>query len=191
MRRYNANHCFVLTGAMGAGKSTILREMGRLGITVVDEPARQILAEQRSIEGEGLPEKNEKLFSELLLSRAIFQYHQMIPMKTPVLFDRGIPDNMAYAEWFGLNVRVAERAAKTFRYHPKTFFLSGWKDIYVNDSERKMTFEQACQFGEMIKKIYQKLGYEIVTVPVGSPISRARFIVQSIFDLVLFENNKK
>jgi predicted ATPase len=43
------NNFFILTGAMGAGKSTVLKELRKLKLTCVDEPARQLLAEQRDI----------------------------------------------------------------------------------------------------------------------------------------------
>src|SRR3546814_10233995 len=38
----------------------------------VHPPARQILAEQRSIGGAGVPDRNPALFTELLLSRALY-----------------------------------------------------------------------------------------------------------------------
>src|SRR5215467_14842919 len=68
---------FVLTGAPGSGKSTIVTVIQHLGFSCIEEPARQILAEQRSINSAGLPEKDPRLFTELMLSRSIYQYKQM------------------------------------------------------------------------------------------------------------------
>jgi len=68
---FEKQNYFILTGAMGAGKSTILDKFKKLNIKCIDEPARQILAEQRLIQGNGLPETNSNLFTELLLSRSI------------------------------------------------------------------------------------------------------------------------
>jgi predicted ATPase len=45
---------FVVTGAPGSGKTPILRELVRLGFLGVNEPAREILAEQRAIGGDGI-----------------------------------------------------------------------------------------------------------------------------------------
>jgi predicted ATPase len=61
---------FIITGSPGSGKSTILRELKNIAVTVIDEPARQILAEQRSFGGNGVPENDPVLFTELMLSRA-------------------------------------------------------------------------------------------------------------------------
>ena len=36
-------------------------------------------------------------------------------------------------------------------HHQLVFFAPGWKDIYENDCERKMSFEQANQFANDIK----------------------------------------
>jgi predicted ATPase len=49
---------FLLTGAFGSGKSTLLEHLRLRGIRGVDEPARPILDEQRSIQGNGLPDKD-------------------------------------------------------------------------------------------------------------------------------------
>lgn len=67
---------FVMTGAMGSGKSTVLKLLQSNGLTVIEEPARQVLAEQRSIGDDGVPEKNPKYFVQLLLSCAIYQFKQ-------------------------------------------------------------------------------------------------------------------
>lgn len=176
---------FILTGSMGAGKSTILKQLRNHGVMAIDEPARQILAAQRSIDGDGVPEKDPKLFTELLLSRSIYQYQQMQDFQGSVIFDRGIPDNIGYAALFNLSTKIAESAAHQYRYNDLVFFTPGWKDIYENDFERKMFFEQANQFGNDIKAIYETLGYQIVAVPLGPPELRANFILKSISDNIL------
>jgi predicted ATPase len=171
---------FILTGAMGAGKSTILNKLRELGLSCIDEPARQILAEQRNIQGDGLPEKNAKLFTDLLLSRSIHQFQQMQNNQGIVIFDRGIPDNIGYVNLFGLNNQVSNKAGQQYRYNQCVFFLPAWKEIYENDDERKMTFDEASQFGHDIKKTYESLGYQVTDVPIGSPPSRSEFIFNAI-----------
>ena len=61
--------------------------MKNIAVAVVDEPARQILAEQRSFGGNDVPEKDPVLFTELMLSRAICQFKQLQEKNVPVLFD--------------------------------------------------------------------------------------------------------
>ncbi len=171
---------FIITGAMGAGKSTILQELRKLDFVCIDEPARQILAEQRAIGGGGLPEHDPTLFAELLLSRSIYQFKQMVDHKGPVLYDRGIPDNISYANFFDLDRRVYTYASHQYQYNGEVFFLSAWEEIYQNDDERKMTFEQAKQFGEDVRARYDELGYRITDIPMAEPAVRVKFILDMI-----------
>lgn len=170
----------VLTGPMGAGKSTILKELKKLGLLCIDEPARQILAEQRAIEGSGVPEQEPKLFSELMLSRSIYQFKQMEHHHGTIIYDRGIPDNICYAKLFGLNLHTPIKAAHQYKYNKHVFFLPAWEEIYENDEERKMTFEQAKLFGDDVRNIYEGLGYHIIDVPTLTPLERTKFIVNMI-----------
>ena len=50
-------------------KTPILRELVRLGFLGVDEPAREILAEQRAVGGNGVYDKDPQLFCDLMLER--------------------------------------------------------------------------------------------------------------------------
>lgn len=166
----------ILTGAMGSGKSTVLKLLKAKGLTIVPEPAREILAEQRSIDGEGVPEKNPKLFTELLLSRAMYQYKQMQSCDDTVIFDRGVPDNIAYAQLFNFDFPPAKNAAKIIRYDTDVFIFPAWEEIYVTDDERKMSFEATKAFGESVKIIYKEHGYNLIEVPCFSPEKRLEFI---------------
>ena len=180
MTNLQKNNYFILTGAMGAGKSTLLKGLRRFGVTCIDEPARQILAEQRGIIGDGVPDRDPKLFTNLLLSRSIYQFKQMENHKGSVIYDRGIPDNIGYALLFDLDKNSAINAANQYRYNKRIFFLPAWKEIYKTDDERKMSFDQALRFGDDIRKIYEDLNYEIIDVPMESPNKRAEFIQKAI-----------
>lgn len=169
----------VITGAMGSGKSTVLQLLKAQGFNVVSEPAREILAEQRSIGDEGVPEQNPKLFTQLLLSRAIFQYKQQA-IHDIVIFDRGIPDNIAYAQLFNLDYLPASNAAKLYRYDTDVFIFPAWDKIYTTDDERIMSFEDAKAFGDSVQKIYTECGYNLIEVPRVSPEERVKFIREKI-----------
>lgn len=168
---------------MGSGKSTVLQLLKHHGFTVVTEPAREILAEQRAIADEGVPEKNPKLFTQLLLSRAIYQYKQMQSSAETIIFDRGIPDNIAYAQLFKLNYLPAHNAAKLYTYDSNVFLFPAWEEIYTTDDERIMSFEAAKKFGDDVRKIYTEYGYNLIDVPCVSPEERLLFIKERIVSL--------
>ena len=171
---------FVLTGAMGAGKSAVLNQLKNRGHLCVDDPARQILKEQRSIAGSGVPDADGSLFTQLMLSRAIYLYQSQARGTAPIVFDRGIPDLIAYAELFGISTAVYERAAATFRYNKVVLWFVGWREIYALDDERKMDFESARRFGEKVARTYERLGYKTVEVPNVPVEERLEFIVDVI-----------
>ena len=175
-----SDHYFVLTGAMGSGKSAILERLIRMGLTCAPEPARQILQEQRAISARGVPEIDPDLFTQLMLSRATSFYLENFAAETLTVFDRGIPDLIAYAELFGLETKIYYNSATLYKYNPCIFWFKGWQDIYKNDEERKMSFQQAYDFGERTYGIYRKFGYEVLQVPMLSIDQRAEFIYNKI-----------
>jgi len=67
----------ILTGAMGAGKSTVLTALAQQGVACVPEPARRILSAQRAIGGRGVPETDPRLFCELMLAVAVEEFREM------------------------------------------------------------------------------------------------------------------
>ena len=142
MKLIKSNY-FILTGAMGAGKSTIIKHLREKDYLCTDEPARQIIEEQRSIDGEGIYDRNPELFNQLMLSRSIYQYKSNYNYYGPVIFDRGIPDMIAYAELSKINKDVYMNASRVYLYNKNVFMLNGWKEIYAHDDERKMEFDAA------------------------------------------------
>ena len=52
------NNYFVLTGAMGGGKTAILNKLKERGYKCIDEQAREIIKEQVKIGGDATPNKN-------------------------------------------------------------------------------------------------------------------------------------
>lgn len=180
MSKMTKTNYFVLTGAMVGGKSTLLREIRKAGIRGVAEPAREILAEQRASAADGVPEQNAELFCKRMLSRSIENYNQAINAAEVQVFDRGIPDMIAYAELGSIDATPFSTAAEQYRYNPTVFFFAGWAAIYTTDAERKMSFEEASMFGERVRVIYQKLGYQLVNVPLQSIAERTNFILERL-----------
>jgi len=171
---------FILTGAMGSGKSTIAEAIKSTGFNVVDEPARQILAEQRLFNGNGVPENNPQLFTELMLSRSLYFYSKYKDTEGPVLFDRGVPDMIAYASLFKIDLSFVKQASQTYRYNKSVFITADWEEIYQTDDERTMSYGQAKAFGQSLRTIYQNLDYDLIEVPKMSEKKRSEFVLSKI-----------
>ncbi|MAZ78182.1 MAG: ATPase [Legionellaceae bacterium] len=180
MSKVVKNNFFILTGSPGSGKTSILRELQSLGYLVVPEYAREIIREQRIIDGEGVYDRDPRLFKELMLSRAIHDYEQHSIHLCPVIFDRGIPDILVYADCFGLERGSESNAASNFQYNNTVFFSPSWREIYANDEDRKISYEEAQQFGNNLEATYLECGYQVVRLPLVSPLERATFIIDKL-----------
>jgi len=165
---------------MGAGKSTVLQKIREKGFKCAEEPAREILKEQRKINGNGVPEKNAEEFNYLMLQRMILQYESNINKKEIIVFDRAIPDIIGYSQLLNSEKETSSAASEELRYNKHVFLFKGWKEIYTNDDERKMSYALAESFGENIVNIYKRLGYSIIYVPFIPAEERASFIIDSI-----------
>src|SRR5579862_6324147 len=161
----NHDKFFILTGAPGSGKTTLLQHLRTLGFQAIAEPARQILAEQRSIGGDGLPGRDTRLFVDLMLSRMIGEYNRPEASTAPIFFDRGIPDAVVYASLFGIDYPPGQNAARKYRYNPLVFFAPAWEEIYRQDEERTVSFQVASQFDPALREIYRQLGYVLIDLP--------------------------
>jgi predicted ATPase len=167
---------WILTGAPGSGKTAILDEL-RGSVRCVDEPARRVLAEQRASGGLGIPERDPARFVELLLEVAIAD-HEASLSGGPVLFDRGIPDCIAYAVHLGVDPDPSVVAAARYRYRAEVLLLEPWEDIYTTDDERRMSFTDTLAFHSGIIDAYQGAGYDLTVVPRGSAEDRAASVRQ-------------
>jgi predicted ATPase len=150
------------------------------GMRVVVEPARTILAEQRSIQGNGLPERDARLFVELMLSRMLAAYAQNSSPPAPILFDRGVPDILGYAKLFGFEFPPGETAAKLYRYNPRVFIAPAWEKIYRTDDERTAPFSVARDFGSDGRAIYERSAYAPIDLPCVSADKRADFVLHQV-----------
>jgi predicted ATPase len=146
----------------------------------VGEPAREILAEQRAIDGDGTYDRNASLFVDLLLQRSIDKHAAARTADAPVLFDRGVPDCIAYASVMGIDPSQSIRAAERYRYHGQVLMLQPWEEIYTVDDERTMSFADTFLFHHALVGAYERAGYVIVEVPRGSIEDRAAFVRDSI-----------
>jgi predicted ATPase len=169
----------IITGAPGAGKTSIVGALGD-GITVVAEPARAVLAEWRS-QGNPRPAQMEaNAFVGLLLEASITNYEAARRFGGPVVFDRGVPDCVAYATHLGVDPAAALRATADLRYSPVVLVARPWEEIYSTDDERTMSFDLTVRFQDALDTAYKDAGYEQVEIPLGPVGVRADFVREAL-----------
>lgn len=166
---------YVLTGAPGTGKTTVLTHLAH-GLSTVEEPAREIIAAHIAATGEPGLDHRPALFVSRLIAKSVENYHSVSEEELAV-FDRGLPDCVAYATVTGVDPREAREEASTLRYENPVFIAHPWEEIYEQDDMRRATFEQLEEFHEHVVRAYTELGYDLIELPKAPTSERAAFII--------------
>ena len=182
MRVENAN-LFVVSGGPGAGKTTMLEELGKLGFRHAPEVARQIIQEQVRTGGQALPWADREAYIALMLRRSVESFEAHTPAAEPIFADGGIPDTLAYARLIGVgDMDAIEQACQRYRYAGLVFLAPPWREIYRTDQERKQDFEEGERTYAGLVDVYAECGYRTVEVPRIEARARAAFVAERIVD---------
>jgi predicted ATPase len=165
----------VITGAPGTGKTTLVRSLAQIG-PIVGEPARELIAEHRDTTGERSLDGSPGFFIERLVARSIEKFDGA-PDAEFVIYDRGLPDCVAYARVFGVDPGPALIAAAARRYSNPVFIAPPWEEIYSVDDMRRASFDQISAFHDELVTAYASLGYELVELAKASVIERVHIVM--------------
>lgn len=165
----------VITGGPSCGKSSIIRHLSPVYWTV-SEMARIYIDEQNS-RGKTTEEirADEAEFQRRVLEKKI-EVEEIIPTERVTIFDRGMPDSIAYYQLYGLDESPAREAC--IRKYKNVFLLDllPFKKDYARIEDEKT----AIRLDKLIENSYRELGYETVRVPVMPIGDRVQFIVDNL-----------
>jgi len=168
---------YVVTGSPSSGTTSTVNRLERLGYFVVKEAARKII-DDGTAEGKTVEEmrKNEWQFQKRVF-RLNLEFLEVAPKDRTVFFDNGIPDSLAYYEINGLDLEEVLRSCRD-RLYKKVFFLE--RLPYTKDYARIEDEELAKRIGQLSKKWYIYLGYDIVSIPALALKERVNLILSHI-----------
>lgn len=171
---------YIITGGPGFGKTELINELRRSGYLCSGEFARELIEHQQKIGGDLLPWKSPKLFQEEIL-RLRKYFYDSVPDKTTAFADRGIPDQLAFAKYKGFGTpEILKESAEKYRYALQVFVTPPWHEIFVNDSTRSESYDEAIRIHQSILETYSGLNYQIIELPLIPVNERINYILQTI-----------
>lgn len=178
----------VITGGPSTGKTVIIKQLETIGHYCFHEIIRDMTFEAKKNETSGSLVSNPLTFvadpfafNKKILSGRTAQYNKSVNIKEPyVFFDRGIPDVLAYMDYFDQSYdREFEAVCEDNRYD-KVIILPPWEKIYVSDNERMESFEEAIEIFDHLKQTYERYNYNPILVPTGSVAERISIILNAV-----------
>ena len=174
---------FIFTGCAGAGKTTLINYLSKLGYDCHEEVSRAIIKEQLRLETNAVPWADTVQFCHLVFQE--MKKNMPVPSSTINFWDRGIPDLIGYLKAVNHPVPTSYYALlKQSNYAPIVFVFPPSECIYINDDERQESFGEAVKFFEAIAKTYRSLGFSIYTVPLMPLKLRAEFVLTKVASFV-------
>jgi predicted ATPase len=170
---------FILTGAPGSGKTSILRVLGQHGYAVVDEAATDVIAA-------GQARGVEQPWNELSFTRKIAKM-QRCRQEEPVssgavaqVFDRSPVCTLALARWMDHPVPAAlseeiERISEQQVYERQVFFVRPLGFVEPT-AARRISYTESLAFERVHEAEYLRLGFELLDVPAGPVAERAALV---------------
>jgi predicted ATPase len=166
----------MISGCSGGGKSTLLSELAGRGYTVVEEPGRRILAEERARDGSALPWVDAAAFGRRALAMSVAD-HEVAQGLT--FFDRGVVD--AGVAIIARGGELPTAAIASNRYD-RLFLAPPWPEIYEKDADRQHSPETALRDYERVRLAYVDAGYDPVLLPRDTVAARAEFVLTYLLD---------
>jgi predicted ATPase len=169
---------YVITGGPSSGKSTVIRLLKDLGYTTTQEVARHYIDLQR-INGRSVDEvrANQRQFQHKVLNLQI-DLERRLDHQELVFLDRGLPDELAYYQYFNLapDEKLVEYL-KTATY--KKIFIMDLLPL-DKDYARIEDVEAQKALHDLIIENYKARNEPIVMVPVLPPKERVAFILANL-----------
>jgi predicted ATPase len=167
---------FILTGAPGAGKTAIIRQLEFDGFTVVEEAATDVIALEQA-RGVAEPWKYPSFIDQVVELQRRRQILASCETDDIQFHDRSVICTAALAVYLGYPysdtlLRELKRVETAAIYQKRVFFIQGLGFITPTGA-RRISLEEARNFERVHEKTYRDIGFELVLVSPGHLSDRA------------------
>ncbi len=174
---------FIITGAPGAGKTAILRQLELEGFGVVEEAATDIIAAAQA-RGILQPWKDVS-FIDAIVTLQRNRQREAAGFAGEIQFhDRSVACTAALAEYLGyarspLLMSELERIRKEAIYERRVFFVRTLGFV-TRTHARQISFDEALRFERIHEDTYRNLGFNLVSVAPGPLLERVAAIKAAV-----------
>jgi predicted ATPase len=167
---------FILTGAPGAGKTSILRALETRGYAVAAEAATDVIAAYQA-DGISEPWRDPRFTGRIA---ELQRDRQRLPVSRGTraqVFDRSPVCTVALARWLGRPAAPAlteevERILRHGVYERRVLFVRPI-GLVEPTAARRISYEDSILFERVHEEEYTRLGFEIIDIPSGPVAQRA------------------
>jgi len=174
---------FIITGAPGAGKTAIIRQLELEGFSVVEEAATDVIAAAQA-QGNVQPWM-EPSFTDMVASLQKDRQIRAARQPDEIQFhDRCVVCTAALAVYLGRSfsrflASELERVKTEAIYQNRVFFIRNLGFITPTEA-RRISFEDTLRFEKIHEETYRSFGFELVSVEPGPLAERVGKIKAAI-----------
>jgi predicted ATPase len=174
---------YVLTGAPGAGKTAIVRQLELDGHRVVEEAATDVIALQQAI-GDPEPWTHAAFIDAIVGLQLQRQQAAEATAADIVFFDRSPVCTLALSRYLGyaesaLLTAEITRLLRRGSYARTVFFVRSLGHV-APTAARRISLADSVIFEEVHERTYRDLGFQLVDVPPGPLAQRAGVVRREV-----------
>jgi predicted ATPase len=174
---------FIITGAPGAGKTAIIRQLELDGFSIVEEAATDVIAAAQA-RGIVQPWTHPSFIDEITSLQRDRQIRASYQPDEVQFHDRCTVCTAALAVYLGYPfsaslARELERVKKEAIYQNRVFFIRNLGFVTRTEA-RRISFEETVHFEKIHEETYRDFSFELVAVEPGSLAERVSKIKAAI-----------
>ncbi|MGH9514566.1 MAG: AAA family ATPase [Terriglobales bacterium] len=174
---------FIITGAPGAGKTSIIRQLELDGFSVVEEAATDVI-DAAQAQGTLQPWTHPSFIDLVARLQRDRQIRASCQPDKIQLHDRRIVCTAALTVYLGhpytpFVTSELERIKKEAVYQHRVFFIRNLGFVVPTEA-RRISFEESVRFEKIHEKAYRDFGFELISVEPGTLRERVEIIKRAL-----------
>lgn len=174
---------YIVTGAPGAGKTAVIRQLEIDGFSVVEEAATDVIALWQA-RGIAEPWTHPEFIDAVVDLQRTRERRAECATDVVQFHDRSVVCTAALADYLGfarpqILQQELRRVTAENIFDRRVFFLRNLGFITPTDA-RRITYEESVRFEQIHEQTYQEIGFEIILVDRASLSERVRQITHSL-----------